>query len=192
MHHGRYFIFGKALCGEAAELRKLKAFAFIHDNCRDHHLAPFLIRQAEYGDLIDIVMVVKRAFHFGRIDVFAAGNNHVFQAVADEQKPVFIEISNIAAVKPPQFVNGLGRRFGPVPISLHDIRPLNANLAAFSGGHGLIVLVHNANRGKGEVLPRRASSFQSMFACQHTDVRRRFGQPIALLQRNAALLIGFQ
>ena len=54
-----------------------------------------------------------------RIDVAAAADNHVLRPVAQGQKPVFVEATEIAGVQPAA-AQRLCRRFRVVPVGFHD------------------------------------------------------------------------
>ena len=73
-------------------------------------LAPVRVRQADDGGLEDIFHLIDNPFDFGRGDVFAARDNHVFLAVREEQKSVFVEMADIAAPEPAFRMKG-GRVF---------------------------------------------------------------------------------
>src|SRR6266516_1866509 len=63
-------------------------------------------------------------FDFARIDVEAAANNHVFQAVGDREVALFVPPTAIARVEP-AISHRFGGRFGAFVIALHHVVPPN-------------------------------------------------------------------
>src|SRR5689334_2324114 len=56
-------------------------------------LAPLLVRQADNGAVLNGRMGQQGLLHLGRVDVEAAGDDHVFGPVDDEQVAVLIQVA---------------------------------------------------------------------------------------------------
>ncbi len=59
-------------------------------------LAPVVVRHAEDGDVGDRGVGVDHGLDLGRVDVHAAGDDHVALAIAEEQEPVGVEVAGVA------------------------------------------------------------------------------------------------
>src|SRR5207248_8271079 len=80
------------LVGERS--RRRRASARLDDGF--DFLTPFFIRYAKNGYVAHGRMANQHAFHFGRVDVDAARDDHVRLAVAKEEIAVLIEVTDIA------------------------------------------------------------------------------------------------
>ena len=56
---------------------------------------------------------VQGALHFCAVDVLAAAQNHVFRPINEIEKPVFVEVTDIARVQPSVY-DSLSCRFGTI------------------------------------------------------------------------------
>src|ERR1700733_1105575 len=70
-----------------------------------------------------------------RIDVLAAGDDHVLQPVLEEHETVFIEIAGVAGVKP-SAANSLRGFFLPLPITAHQALASIENLTDLARRQG--------------------------------------------------------
>src|SRR3546814_2909573 len=61
---------------------------------RLHRLTPFFVRNADHRDLLHRRVAEDRAFDLGRIDILAAGDDHVLYPVVDEEIAVGVEIAD--------------------------------------------------------------------------------------------------
>ena len=52
-------------------------------NCSGNFAQP-LIRQADYGNILDLIKLAHKVFDLNRVDIFTAADNHVFLAVYQE------------------------------------------------------------------------------------------------------------
>ena len=68
---------------------------------RLHLFAPVLVGDAEHGGVAHLRMRQQHALDLGRVDVHAAGDDHVDLAVAQEQVAVFVEQPMSPTVKKP-------------------------------------------------------------------------------------------
>jgi hypothetical protein len=62
--------------------------AGLHHHDRLHRFAPFVVGDADHGGFGDIRVIADRALDFGGIDVLAAGDDHVLDAVVDVEVAV--------------------------------------------------------------------------------------------------------
>ena len=67
---------------------------------RDDFLTPALIRQTDNGNRIDQRVLGKHIFHLLRVNILAAGNDHVIGPAAQEQRTVRIAIAKITSIIP--------------------------------------------------------------------------------------------
>src|SRR5207237_706831 len=68
------------------------------------------------------------AFDLGAVDVLAAGDDHVLQAVDQEEVAPAVQVAGVAGVVPasPQ---GRGRLVWSVPVALHEVSAPGADFA---------------------------------------------------------------
>ena len=83
-----------------------------------HRLAPMVVRNADDGAFGNGGMLRQHRFDVARIDVEAAGDDHLAQPVAQEQIAALIEHAEIAGVQP-AVDDRLGRLVGHVEIAGH-------------------------------------------------------------------------
>ena len=62
-------------------------------------------------------MLVQRILNFYRVDIFAAGDEHILFAVADVEVPLLVILHDVAGVEPALVVNDGRRGFGIVPVA---------------------------------------------------------------------------
>src|SRR5277367_4016113 len=77
-------------------------------------------------------MGVKKFLDFARIDVFAAADNHVFQASGDAEIAVGAHGCKVAGVQPAFGVNGAGGGVGVLIVTFHIGVAAGAELALFA------------------------------------------------------------
>ena len=143
IHRFRQFVPGNAFTCESDNLFRVKRRpGFRHDAGLDR-LAPFFIRHADNGDIGNLRMREKRVLNFRRIDIFTARNNHVFDAVMDEDIALIIEEAGIAGIKP-AVTHRIRRRFGFGPIALHIGFGAHDYFADLALRNILAVLIDNA------------------------------------------------
>ncbi|HEU0221231.1 MAG TPA: hypothetical protein VFR34_03325 [Paracoccaceae bacterium] len=93
-----------------------------------HGLAPMEMRDADDGALGDGGMQADGVLDLDGTDVFAARDDHVLDAVLDEDIADLVEAAGIAG-RHPAAAQGRGRRGGLAPIALHHHRPAHGDLA---------------------------------------------------------------
>ena len=70
-------------------------------------------------------------FDFVGVYVEARHDDHVFLAVDDAGKAIRVDHGNVTGLEPAFGVQCLGRGLGLLPVALHDLRALDAQLAGF-------------------------------------------------------------
>ena len=73
-------------------------------------------------------MVINRRFNFAAVDIFATTNHHVFCAVHNVDKPVFINTCNVSSVQP-AISNAVGGGLSTIEVTLNDDRTTYAQNA---------------------------------------------------------------
>src|SRR5260370_8114205 len=87
-------------------------------------------------------MLVNNRLDFAGINIFATGNNHVFQAVEDVEIAVGILIAKISCAKQP--ISECARGFFQVvPIAAHDVGAPSRQFTMLSGSASLSLLIHH-------------------------------------------------
>ncbi|MNM90031.1 hypothetical protein D3C81_1022770 [compost metagenome] len=109
-----------------------------------HGLAPFLVRNADNGGLRDSRMARQRVLHLGRIDVLAAADDHVLEAVDQEDKAFFVHVAAVAGMHP-AIADGLGGGFRLVPVSKHDVGSAHHDLPGRTPWDFAVLLVDDTN-----------------------------------------------
>ena len=82
------------------EILRGNASGFAQHDRRDRGLAPFVVRDAEHGDFADGRMVRGDLLDVLRIDLHAAGIDHVLLAVDEVEKSVLVDVAEIAREQP--------------------------------------------------------------------------------------------
>src|SRR3954451_7608102 len=96
------------------------------------HLAPALVGNADHRNVLDLRVLGQDTLDLGRIDVLAAADDHVLDAVRDVEIAVAV---NVAAVPRAQPAVGRDRRRGfhrLAPVAAHDLLAAHAHLAALA------------------------------------------------------------
>ena len=95
-------------------------------------LAPLLVRHADHGRLGDLGQLVDHVLHLGRVDVLAARDVHVLDAVDDVVVAVLVAHRDVAGVQPAVH-DALRGHFGQLPVAGRDAGALDQQLAALAG-----------------------------------------------------------
>src|SRR5690606_19982580 len=112
---------GLLVAGDLA-FREFDEFAVADADARLEHddradaFAPLRIGHADHRAFGYGVVLQQRVFDFPRINVFAAGNDHVFLAVDQMQHAVLVEHAHVAGVDP-AVANGVGGGDVIVPVA---------------------------------------------------------------------------
>jgi hypothetical protein len=70
------------------------------DDIRGHALAPLVIFGPDDRHLVDAFVFVEDILHLGRVDVLAAGDDHIVDPVDEKQVAVLVEVARIAGKEP--------------------------------------------------------------------------------------------
>src|SRR5262245_13028756 len=123
-----HFEIGQELLGKGDDVRFFELLSGPrHDDGADlltHHL----VGHADDSDLEDRRMRSKCIFDLNAIDVLAAAIDHIFLSIDDVDQTLLVDSGHIAGVEP-SVDEGIGRRFGFIPVALHDIRSANEQFA---------------------------------------------------------------
>src|SRR5262245_44684928 len=127
-------------------------------------------------------MAVDRLFDLPRIDFEPRDIDQVLDAIDHEDEAVLVEISDIARAQEPVDESRFGV-FRAVPISLHHLRTLDADLARLAERHLAVGIIETANRNDGarQWLTDRAVLLGAAERVQGDD-RRCLGKAISLHQ----------
>ena len=114
---------------------------------RLHRLAPALVGHADDRGLGDRGMREEHVLDDAGIHVLAAGDDHVLDAVLDEQVAVVIDAPDVAGVQPSvgERLRGLVRA---LPIAAHQLRAAREDLAGFSSRPRRIACVGHSQLGR--------------------------------------------
>src|SRR3989442_4542313 len=99
-----------------------------------HRLAPHIMRNTKPRNFKHSGMRVEGILYLDGIDIFPAGDNHVFGSIDDVDVIIFIYGCQVARVHPTIYNGGSGR-FRHTPIAWHYIRPPRNDLPDFSTKH---------------------------------------------------------
>ena len=140
-------------------------------------LAPFFVRQADHRDVLDEGCAPTEGFDFGRIDVLAAGDDHVALAVGEVDVAVFVAAGHVtdgAIVAAEGFLGFLRQ----APVAVEGVRIAGVQLTGLSVRHLVAGFVQNLDRRGAdafaadrselrELLVRDAASSPSQFRSRH-------------------------
>ena len=129
---------------------------FEHDD-GVYGLAPFFVGHANNGAHRHRRVAGEGAFHFGRVDVFAAGDDHVFDAVDDIQVAMCVHHATVTGVQPAAG-QGLAGVFIAAPVALHHRRAAHQDLAVRACGQLFALGVGDADLGRHPCLTSRADA----------------------------------
>src|SRR6185312_13520254 len=96
-----------------------------------HRLPAIGIGDAENDAFGDLGILVDRLLDVARIDLVAAGDDDVLDAVDEEKVTVGVEVADIAGAQPAT-AEHRGGRLGLAPISRHDLRSAHRHFAALA------------------------------------------------------------
>jgi len=125
-------------------------------------LAPLGIGQTDHGTGRDGFVLCQSIFDLGGVDVLATGDDHVLDAIDDEQVTAGVEVSGVAGMHPPVAEHFCGLlRF--VPVSEHDVaaeRDDFAHLAGWEFRAGRIDDFHLAMRERATSAAEEITTFE--------------------------------
>ncbi len=129
-------------------------------------------------------MAEDRAFDFSRIDIFAAGYDHVLHPVMDIEIAILVQIAGVTGLDPAALCHGFLGRVRQVPIAKHVVGRPRPDFAHFAVRHVVPRTVDNAQLDTGQRLARaahpRIAIGVMVFRRQHHDGPGRFGHPVSL------------
>ena len=153
---------GDAFAGEVDDVGGGRLLAGLHHHDRLDRFAPFVVGDADHRDFGDIGVVADRALDFGGIDVLAAGDDHVLDAVVDVEVAVLVHVAGIAGAQPAVAVERLGGRLRQVPVAHHVGAGAGGDLADLAGRQPLAVGVEDREFNAGQGLAGRAHAVQPL------------------------------
>ena len=183
----RQLVVGNGRFGEGVELLERQRSAGFERRDRDDPLAPLVVRLTDQADFGDRRMAHELALDLGRIDVLAARDDHVLDAIADGEEALFVEETGVACMEPAVFVDCLRGRVGQAPVALGHVRPAHDNLALRARGFDRAALGINdltsTNMGVRPEIRRRhevTSSANELIVCMllgaiQSDAIKRYG-----------------
>ena len=150
-------------------------------------LAPALVGHADDGGLGDGRMRVQDGLDLGRVDVLAAGDDHVLDPVDDAVVALVVALGDVAGAQPPVREGGRGR-LRVAPVAREDVRPAHdaarpSRLPRAAPRLG----VAQRDVDVRVRLPGEAELAARILGRQAEHVRRRLGEPVALDDLDAAL-----
>ena len=119
---------------------------------RLHRLAPGGVGHADHRHVGHVGVAVDRALDLGRVDVLAAGDDHVLHPVVDVDVAVGVHVAGVAGVHPAVGGLGAGGGLGLLPVAQHVVRRAGDDLAHLAGGQ------RSARRRRRSSSRRRASA----------------------------------
>src|ERR1700733_6381304 len=112
----------------------------LQDNASHHEFTPFGIRNSEDRRFVDGGMFVDDRLDLAGINIFATGDNHVFQAVKDVEIAVRIPITDVSRAK--HSVSKCERSvFWIVPVTPRDVGAARDQFPVLSNVHFLSCFV---------------------------------------------------
>ena len=165
-------------------IRLCQIGTFLDHNAGLHRLPPFFAGYADHRHIGDLRMGIDRVFDFGRIDILAAGNDHVLHPVADIEVTIFIEIARIARAEPAVAINGLSRCIWHLPIASHVFGRSGGNFANCARRQAVSILINDLQFDPIQRSPDRAHAiapFRDVVSrVEGCDCARCFGHAVHL------------
>src|SRR5438270_11103708 len=96
-----------------------------------HKFTPLGVGYSEDCGFANRRMTVDHRFDLSAVNVFAAGYDHVLQAVQDVKVPVCVAVADVARAKHAVSKSALGF-IGIIPVALHDVGATHDQFAALS------------------------------------------------------------
>jgi hypothetical protein len=111
-------------------------------------LARLFVWHADCGDFEHTRALGNDVFDFVRIDVEAGYENHVLLAIDDVEVASFIHLRDVAGMQPAIGAENLRCLSGPLPVALHDLRTLQAQLADLADAQRVAIVVLDRGVGR--------------------------------------------
>src|SRR5687767_3455588 len=157
-----------------------------HEHLR--HLARMLVGHADRGALEHAGMHRQHLLDLVRVHVEARHQDHVLLAVDDAHEALLVHDADVAGVQEAVAAEDLGGLVGALPVALHHLRPLDADLARLAERHVLVVVVAQHDLGRRHWQADRAVVGLEVERI-HRRARAGLGQAVALEQRAAGDLL---
>src|ERR1700710_1176013 len=109
-----------------------------------HGFAPLLAGNADHRALRHRRMLRDDVFHLHRIDVLAAGDDHVLYAIDQIDIAFLVHVAAVAGMHP-VVDHGPGGFFRAFPIAHHHILAADRDFADHAGRDGLLVGIDDPN-----------------------------------------------
>src|SRR6056297_3734557 len=126
-----HLVAGQLLLAVLAQFVDGQRIVLANDHGLDQ-LAGRFVLDAYRADFQHLGMPGDDVLDLVRIDVEARDQDHVLLAVDDEEIALFVAAGHVAGLQPALAIENLGGLFGTVPVTLHDLRPTNAQFAGFA------------------------------------------------------------
>ena len=147
---------------EADDIGRRRFLSRLHHHDRFHRFAPLLVGHADHGDFGDVGMVADRALDLGGIDVLAAGDDHVLDAVVDVEIAVLVEIAGVSSAQPVVLVQRSGGGLRQVPVAGHVGAGARRDLADFARRQFVAVGIEDRELNAGQGLAGGAHAVQPL------------------------------
>ncbi|MNH24475.1 hypothetical protein D3C79_844070 [compost metagenome] len=126
-----YFVAGEV--GFAVGLELFQADpAFTRHDKEFHRFAGAFVRDADHCAVGHLWMTHDHFFDLVRVHVEARDNDHVFLAIDDPGKAIRVDHGDVTGLEPTLAIERLGSRLRMLPVALHHLRALDAQLATFA------------------------------------------------------------
>ena len=139
--------------------------------------------------LLQLGVLVEHLFDVSRVDVKAAGDDHILLAVHDAKVAVLVHAGDIARVQP-AILEDVGRLLRHVPVAFHHLGSLDAQLASLPLGHDdrVILQVDQLALGIGPGQPYRPDAVLPVDRVR-VGHRRGLGEAVTLDQPAAGQIL---
>src|SRR6516165_4650009 len=167
---GEDHLFGQLVARQpgATELDDLLLvdLALVGDDDGARDLAPLLVGQADDRHLAHTGDADHDALDLRRVDVLAAGDDHVLQTILDVEITLFVDLADIAGAEP-TVVESVARGIRAVPVFLEEEVGLDHDLAfAAFADHAIVTAYSNVCEHGGA--SGRSDLAQGVLAEQHS------------------------
>src|SRR6266404_4625315 len=179
----RNFEIGERSSAKRDQLISSQSLPRLENNAGLHDLTPLRVRYSKDRHFAHGWMRVNRGLDFAGINILAARDDHVFQAIENVEVSVCVLITNVAGPK-----EAVPERefsfFRLVPITAHDIRAARDQLASFPGFDFLPGCIHNTHVDSEARPSARGELVLGVFMIQQASEKSGFTQPVDLNEFN--------
>src|SRR6185369_6100010 len=134
-----------------------------------HALSPFLVGNADDRNVLDVLMGPEQRLYLRRIDIFAAGYDHVALAIDEMDVPIRVAPGEIAnrAIFAPERLPGLARQ---LPITIEGMRIARIEFSRLSLPDVVAVLIEQLDRRRADALATdRPQPGELLIGMQHRN-----------------------